>query len=481
MSGRSGQSESEVLFCHQCENEWRGSATDLQCPRCDSEFVEVVEHQHDPREDRVAADEPEAHPDRLPHNPLFHMNPWVRDRPGSDEGNIEHVEWNPSPGIHFSRTSYRSLSPNGGFPGQRGNDPLTSLFQSMLGDPRPGGPFSTPASPSHHQAPWQPHHPAFHEPHRHPHQPGYGGRNTFTATTRVWPSPTNQGNNHLQEIMRALFENIPQPPSPTGSNDPNGPRLGPGGFPGLHQFMASVLNPSNAAHGDFVYSQEALDRIISQFMDAHNGSSAPGPASAAAISALPKKAVTKEMLGSDGKAECSVCMDNVELGDEVTVLPCQHWFHGECVGAWLKEHDTCPHCRQGIMPKDGPPEQQAGTPRLPGQEPLNSQLPRLSTRPSYRSRQGSRSHGGSSPTMMFRSQLVGSPQTFRSQQDLPVPPRSERRRSSGSSGRNTREGSSSSGGGGGSGGGGISGAIGGWVSRHLGSGRSGSQDRSSSR
>ncbi|KAL8727719.1 MAG: hypothetical protein Q9181_005599, partial [Wetmoreana brouardii] len=365
MSGRSGQSESEVLFCHRCENEWRGSATHLQCPRCDSEFVEVVENEHDPREVRMAADEPEAHPPGLPHNPLFHMNPWPRNRPGSDEGNIEHVEWNPSPGIHFSRTSYRSSSPNGGFPGQRGNDPLTSLFQSMLGDPRPGGPFSTPASPSHHQAPWQPHHPAFHEPHRHHHQPGSGGRNTFTSTTRVWPSPTNQGNNHLQEIMRALFENIPQPPSPTGSNDPNGPRPGPGGFPGLHQFMASVLNPSNAAHGDFVYSQEALDRIISQFMDAHNGSSAPGPASAAAISALPKKAVTKEMLGSDGKAECSVCMDNVELGDEVTVLPCQHWFHGECVGAWLKEHDTCPHCRQGIMPKDGPPEQQAGAPRSP--------------------------------------------------------------------------------------------------------------------
>lgn len=111
-------------------------------------------------------------------------------------------------------------------------------------------------------------------------------------------------------------------------------------------------NPANAAHGDAVFTQEALDRVISQLMEQTAGSNAPGPASEAAIQALPKKQVDQEMLGSDGKAECSICMDNVTIGDEVTVLPCKHWFHGECVTSWLKEHDTCPHCRQGIS-KDG--------------------------------------------------------------------------------------------------------------------------------
>ena len=139
----------------------------------------------------------------------------------------------------------------------------------------------------------------------------------------------------------------------------------PNGMPNLHAFISAVLG--NGQHGDAVYTDEALDRIISQMMEQQNAHGAPGPASEAAISALPKQEVTKSMMGSDGKAECSVCMDSVELGDEVTMLPCKHWFHGECVGAWLKEHDTCPHCRKGIMPKDGPDA--ADAPRSPDQEP----------------------------------------------------------------------------------------------------------------
>ncbi|KAI4287071.1 MAG: hypothetical protein L6R35_003670 [Caloplaca aegaea] len=350
-----------------------------------------LEDDNDPREGRNGDTNANANanasagaqPDRLPQHPLHHLNPWVQERPDPDDGNIEHVEWNPSPGLHFSRTSYRSSSPRGNFPGQPGTDPFSSLFQNMFdtqpfqgqhpATPRRSSPFPMPFSAPPHQAPWGPQHP------------GFGGRNTYTSTTRVWPAPpslNNTGNDHLQDVMRVLFENIAQASDTNGpqhNNQANNPRGGHvvTGFPGLHQLFASVLNPANAAQGDVVYSEEALDRIISQFMESQNGSSAPGPASAAAIEALPTKKVDKDMLGTDGKAECSVCMDNVELDDEVTVLPCQHWFHGDCVGAWLKEHDTCPHCRQGIMPKDVPPEE-ATSPREPGQEPRTS-LPPLST------------------------------------------------------------------------------------------------------
>jgi hypothetical protein len=41
-------------------------------------------------------------------------------------------------------------------------------------------------------------------------------------------------------------------------------------------------------------------------------------------------------------------MDEVNIGEQVTELPCKHWFHHQCVSAWLVEHDTCPHCRKGI-------------------------------------------------------------------------------------------------------------------------------------
>ncbi|KAL8859310.1 MAG: hypothetical protein Q9178_004248 [Gyalolechia marmorata] len=480
MSGQAGRPNAELLFCHQCDHEWTGNPTVLQCPRCSSEFVEVVENDHDPRDDRTG-DDSETDPDSLPHHPLHHIHPWAHDRPSPDDGNIEHFEWNAGPGIHFTRTSYRSTVPSRGIPGNRGNDPFAPLMQTMFdtmqqahmaraGNPRGNNLMQNPFPQPHQQTPWQ---PPF--PDRQHHQPGYGGRNTYTSTTRVWPSPSppspaNQGNNHLQELMQALFQGIDPPTGPNNNADR--------GF-GLHQLFASILNPANAAHGDVVYSQEALDRIISQFMEQHNGSSAPGPASASAISALPKKQIDKAMLGSDGTAECSVCMDNVELGDEVTVLPCNHWFHGDCVGAWLKEHDTCPHCRQGIMPKDTPSSngEEATSPRAPGQEPRISQPPLNPGADSgpagfhFHYQRPNPNNENSNGNINGSTSLL-----FRSQQDLPVPPRprAERRRSSASrssSGRNGGEGSSAGSGGGG----GISSAFG-WVRNHLGGG-----DRNSGR
>jgi E3 ubiquitin-protein ligase RNF115/126 len=112
--------------------------------------------------------------------------------------------------------------------------------------------------------------------------------------------------------------------------------------------LNQIFNSGNGRHGDMVFSQEALDRVISQLMEQSNSSNAPPPASEEAIRSLEKKMVDKDMLGTGGKAECSICMDDVALNQEVTVLPCKHWFHGGCVTAWLKEHDTCPHCRKPI-------------------------------------------------------------------------------------------------------------------------------------
>ena len=118
--------------------------------------------------------------------------------------------------------------------------------------------------------------------------------------------------------------------------------------------LSHLLNPANVQPGDAVFSQEQLDRVISQLMEQNAGSTAPPPASDAAIRSLQTRKVDESMMGNDGRAECSICMDDVEIGQEVTVLPCNHWFHGECVTSWLKEHDTCPHCRKSITK---PPEE----------------------------------------------------------------------------------------------------------------------------
>lgn len=136
------------------------------------------------------------------------------------------------------------------------------------------------------------------------------------------------------------------------------PQVGPPGFenslPGLFSliFGPGLMGP-NAVHGDAVYSQEALDRIITQLMDANPQSNAAPPATEQAIEKLQKKKLDKEMMGEGNKVECTICIDEMSEGDEVTVLPCKHWFHGECVVLWLKEHNTCPICRSPIEKRGG--------------------------------------------------------------------------------------------------------------------------------
>jgi E3 ubiquitin-protein ligase RNF115/126 len=124
--------------------------------------------------------------------------------------------------------------------------------------------------------------------------------------------------------------------------------------PPLNPIMAlfGQMMAGNGQAGDAVYSQEALDRIISQLMEQNTSSNAPAPASQDDINSLPRKHVTVDMLGPEGTAECSICMEEVNIGEEVAELPCHHWFHHGCVAMWLGEHNTCPHCRKGIT-KDG--------------------------------------------------------------------------------------------------------------------------------
>lgn len=137
-----------------------------------------------------------------------------------------------------------------------------------------------------------------------------------------------------------------------GPGAPGNPQHQHGGPPvGFAQSLQDILNlfnPANAAAGDAVYSQEALDRIITQLMEQNPQSNAAPPASDQALQNLDRRPVTAEMLGKDGNIECSICIDDLEEGQTAAFLPCKHWFHEECVVLWLKEHNTCPVCRSPI-------------------------------------------------------------------------------------------------------------------------------------
>ncbi|XP_028781397.1 E3 ubiquitin ligase BIG BROTHER-related-like [Neltuma alba] len=70
------------------------------------------------------------------------------------------------------------------------------------------------------------------------------------------------------------------------------------------------------------------------------------PATQEAIMSLKKL-----MMSSDEAkgSQCSICLenfdDNVDEDDDFLALPCDHFFHSDCIVKWLKTGHTCPLCR----------------------------------------------------------------------------------------------------------------------------------------
>ncbi|KAI0425111.1 hypothetical protein F5Y09DRAFT_322569 [Xylaria sp. FL1042] len=386
----------EVVYCHNCRHEWyRDERPDnLACPACDAEFTEIVTPDFDPRRDEGSVD---SDPDRqyLFRHHHYHRHHHHHDSDSDpEESNIEDHHFHGPAGFFGQRTIHRSPETSDFSRRSRvspgSSEDIMRRFTELIGGL--SGPSMVARSGPE---------TLFHDDHTEhvgPHftyrtfrGPGFaGGVSSFTITTgtsarRPHGSPGPGSPLGAEDPFQRIFSEILAVGSPMQRDDPStrdanqgndGDGPGPGPGPGrpmdigtaLNQLLASIVNPS-AIHGDAVYSQEALDRIITNLMEANPQSNAPPPATENAIASLPKKKLDEEMLGPDLKGECTICIDEVKVGDEVIVLPCRHWFHEECASLWLKQHNSCPVCRAAI---DGAA---AGKPRNEATGPQNSSRP----------------------------------------------------------------------------------------------------------
>ena len=55
-----------------------------------------------------------------------------------------------------------------------------------------------------------------------------------------------------------------------------------------------------------------------------------------------------DQLESRISTACSICLCDYEDQEELRRLPCDHYFHKECVDEWLKLKRTCPLCKRDI-------------------------------------------------------------------------------------------------------------------------------------
>ncbi|KAM3139735.1 hypothetical protein pb186bvf_008193 [Paramecium bursaria] len=74
------------------------------------------------------------------------------------------------------------------------------------------------------------------------------------------------------------------------------------------------------------------------------------PLNGTVFNQLPQiKYVHNENFDEENK-KCSVCQEHFQLNDKLTLLPCTHRYHTECIKTWLLEQtDFCPICRTKIF------------------------------------------------------------------------------------------------------------------------------------
>jgi hypothetical protein len=46
--------------------------------------------------------------------------------------------------------------------------------------------------------------------------------------------------------------------------------------------------------------------------------------------------------------QCSICLEDYQVGDDIKQLPCNHYFHVSCLENWFNVGNFCPICKYKI-------------------------------------------------------------------------------------------------------------------------------------
>lgn len=131
------------------------------------------------------------------------------------------------------------------------------------------------------------------------------------------------------------------------------------GVPGSPPLSWTGMLHSNP--GDYAWGQGGLDAVITQLLGQLENTGPP-PAEKEKISSLPTVNISQEQ--ADCCMECPVCKEDFSVGEPVRQLPCNHFFHSDCIVPWLEMHDTCPVCRKSLNGEDSSSQPSSESPSL---------------------------------------------------------------------------------------------------------------------
>lgn len=75
---------------------------------------------------------------------------------------------------------------------------------------------------------------------------------------------------------------------------------------------------------------------------------------------LKKEKLTEELMNKKKEGyECSICLENIKINEDINILKCGHIFHYKCIEELLDHNDNkCPNCRSDLKTGEKQKERQ---------------------------------------------------------------------------------------------------------------------------
>ncbi|XXG41031.1 hypothetical protein AAC387_Pa01g1592 [Persea americana] len=89
--------------------------------------------------------------------------------------------------------------------------------------------------------------------------------------------------------------------------------------------------------GDYFFGP-GLDMLLQHLVDNDPNRYGTPPAQKGAVEAMPTVKIVENL-------QCSICLEDFNIGSEAKEMPCKHKFHSGCILPWLELHSSCPVCR----------------------------------------------------------------------------------------------------------------------------------------
>ena len=67
---------------------------------------------------------------------------------------------------------------------------------------------------------------------------------------------------------------------------------------------------------------------------------------------IPEKKIKKEVIlytEDFSDQECSICLEEFKINEELIKIDCNHYFHSQCINDWIKFNGSCPLCRLNLL------------------------------------------------------------------------------------------------------------------------------------